>query len=217
MLEEKLTELKRDIVIYAQLVEGMLEKSVMGLLKKEKGYLTEVIERKEPRANKFDIELDKLCTVMLAQFEPKARDLRTILMILKMSNDLERMADHIVNIAQSSLFLIDHPVARPMVDIPQMAELTIVVLKNSTNAFIRGDAVVARDVCRKDDVVDQLRDQILKELIAFMGSHPDASERAFHLMRITHNLERIADLSTNICEDVIFMVEGKVIKHHIEA
>jgi phosphate transport system protein len=214
MLEEKITELTRELIGFATLVEHMIEKSVKGLLDKRRELLLEVVEEDEPKANDMEIELDELCTTSIAQFEPKAKDLRTILMISKISNDLERMGDHAVNIAESSLFLLERPHVKPLIDIPRMAELTIKMLKDSIDAFINGEAKLAHNVCERDGMVDDLKDQISRELITFMSSDPSTIERGLHLLRISGNLERIADLSTNICEDIIFITEGKVIKHH---
>jgi phosphate transport system protein len=214
MLEEKMTGLKREIVEYAGLVEAMIDKAVTGLLGKHRDVLTEVIERDEPRANSLEIEMDDLCTSLIAKYGPKARDLRTILMVLKMSNDFERMGDHAVNIAESGLYLMDRPPVKPYIDIPRMAEATIGMLRDSITAFVNEDAALAKSVCERDSVVDDLRIQTLRELITYMASDPSTIERALHLIRVSGNLERIADLSTNACEDVIFMVEGRVIKHH---
>jgi phosphate transport system protein len=135
-------------------------------------------------------------------------------MIMKMGNDLERMGDHAVNIAESALYLIDRPAVKPLIDIPRMSELTIGMLKDSISAFINEDASLAKSVCERDGLVDSLRDQVLRELVTFMLSDSKTIERSLHLTRISGNLERVADLSTNICEDVIFMVKGQVIKHH---
>jgi len=214
MIEEKITELKRELIEFATLVEHMIEKSIKGLLDRRRELLVEVLEKDEPRANDMEIEIDELCTTSIAQFQPKAKDLRTILMISKISNDLERMGDHAVNIAESSIFLIERALVKPLIDIPRMGELTMKMLKDSTNSFINEDAALAKQVCERDGMVDDLKDQILRELITFMSSDTSTIERSLHLLRISNNLERIADLSTNICEDVIFITEGKVIKHH---
>jgi phosphate transport system protein len=215
MLEEKITDLKRELIGFASLVEQMIEKSIKGLLNKKRESLLEILENDEPKANNLELELDELCTTLIAQFEPKAKDLRTILMIAKMSNDLERMGDHAVNIAESSLFLIERPLVKSMLDIPRMAELTTNMLRDSIDAFINEDTTLAKEVCERDSMVDDLKDQLLRELITFMSSDSTTIERSIHLIRISGNLERIADLSTNICEDVIFVAKGKVIKHHI--
>lgn len=214
MLGEKITELKKDLIEYAGLVEGMIDKSIKGLLDKKEELLKEVIEKDEPKANQREIVLDEACTSLIAQFQPAAGDLRKILMIYKINNDLERLADHAVNIAQSSLFLIERPQVKPLIDIPEMAKHANSMLRDSLNAFIREDVKLARAVCERDNTVDDFQSQIVRELITYMSSDAKTIERSLHLMRISNNLERIADLSTNICEDVIFMVEGKVIKHH---
>jgi phosphate transport system protein len=131
-----------------------------------------------------------------------------------MGNDLERMGDHAVNIAQSGQYLIERPLVKPFIDVPRMSDLTIGMLKDSIIAFIDEDAKLARSVCERDSEVDGLRDQLFRELITYMVADSKTIERALHLTRVAGNLERIADLSTNICEDVIFMVKGQVIKHH---
>ena len=214
MLEEKLVSLKKKLVEYASLVESMVEKSMKGLFNKEKQLLNEVIEKDEPKANNYEIEMDELCTNLIAQYQPKAKSLRMILMVLRMGNDLERMGDHAVNIVESSLFLIERPNVKPMIDMPKMSETTIKMLRDSITAFIDENAALARSVCQRDDIVDNYKDKIILELRDVMGKDPLTIERSMHLLRITGNLERIADLSTNIAEDVMFMVEGKVIKHH---
>jgi len=216
MLEEKITNIKRNLIEYAGLVENMIDKALQGLLERELQPLNEVIEKDEVRSNKFELEIDEMCLATIAQFQPKARDLRTILMVLRINNDLERIADHAVNIAESSAFLIERPVLKPLIDIPRMSQISVRMLKDSINAFINEDVELAYDVCMRDSGVDNLRDQILRELIMFMSSSPTTIERAFQLIRISSNLERIADLSTNISEDIIFMVQGKVIKHYAE-
>ncbi len=214
MFEERLTGLKRQVVEYAGLVEAMIEKAVRGLLENERDLLIEVIEADEPRANSLEMEIDEMGTALVAQFQPKAKDLRTILMIMRMGNDLERMGDHAVNIAQSGLYLTERPLVKPYIDLPRMAELAVSMLKDSIVAFINEDAGLAGNVCERDNEVDALRDQIFRELVTHMVSDSRTIERALHLTRVAGNLERVADLSTNICEDVIFMVKGQVIKHH---
>ena len=216
MLEEKMAGLKRRIAEYAGLAESMIEKAVRGLLEKKRDLLVEVIETDEPAANDFEIEVDEACTTLIAQYQPKAKDLRTILMVMKMGNDLERIGDHAVNIAESGLYLIERPQVKPFVDIPRMSEVTIKMLKDGIQAFINEDADLAKSVCERDSIVDELRIQILRELITFMVSDATTIERCLHLIRVSGNLERIADLSTNMCEEVIFMVKGRVIKHHFD-
>ena len=216
MLEEKISILKKKIVEFCLLVEKMIYESINGLLNKNSEVLKKVIYEEEVLANNFEIEIDELSIETIAQYQPKAKNLRTILMILKINNDLERMGDHAVNISESSLFLIERPMVKPLIDIPRMAEKTIEMVKESVNSFINENSSIARKICIEDEIIDNLRDQITRELITYMTSDPNTIERSLHLLRIAQNLERIADLSTNICEDVIYMVEGKIIKHHFE-
>lgn len=215
MLPEKLTELKRRLIEYATLVENMIDKSIKGLLDKNDGLFEEVIKDDEPRANSFERQIDEMCTVLIAQFEPVARDLWTVIMIIKMNKDLERMADHAVNISESGLFLIARPSLKTSSsEILLMAQETTAMLKDSIHAFINEDINLANNVCERDSRVDSLADKLLQELTGYMKGERDGIKRALHLMRIAHNLERVADLSTNICEEVIYIVEGRDIKHH---
>jgi phosphate transport system protein len=214
MLEEKMVALRKELIESATHVEGMIDKSITGLMRKDLTLLTEVIEKDELKANDSEISIEELCTTMIAQYEPRAKDLRTILMVMKMNNDLERVGDHAVNIAECSLFLIERPSLKPLLDIPRMAEESVGMLKDSIDAFIKEDSLLAAMVCERDNIVDNLGQQILRELITFMGADSTTIERSMRLLNIARNLERIGDLSTNISEDVIFMVEGRVIKHH---
>jgi phosphate transport system protein len=213
MLDERLDEVKGKLLKSASLVERMIEKSVRGLTRRDEGLLLEVIEQDEPGENELEVEIDEACIQLIARYQPQARDLRTIMMISRMNNDLERMGDEAVNISEGALFLIKRPEVKPLIDIPKMAKETRRMLKDSLKSFMDEDTQLARGVCQRDDIVDGLRDQILKELITFMASDPTTIERSNHLIRISRSLERIADLSTNICEDVIYMVEGKTIRH----
>lgn len=214
MIEEKLTGLKKELIEYAALIEGMIEKSIKGLLEKDKEILNEVIEKDELKANNLEVEIDEMCTNMIAQYDPMAKDLRTILMILKMNNDLERLGDHAVNIAQSAIYLIERPAVKKFIDIPRLAREVISMLRDSIDSFIKEDVKLSKQVCERDDIVDGLKAQIFRELITYMASDPATIERSLNIMRIANNLERISDLSTNISEEVIFMVEGRIIKHH---
>lgn len=213
MFAEELDDVKQKLVESASLVESMVEKSIRGLTQRNEMLLMEVIEQDEPRENDLEMEIDETCIHLIACYQPQAKDLRTIMMVSRINNDLERMGDEAVNISEGALFLIKKPEVKPLIDIPKMAEETRRMLKDSLKSFMDEDTQLARGVCQRDDIVDGLRDQILKELITFMASDPTTIERSNHLIRLSRSLERIADLSTNICEDVIYMVEGKTIRH----
>ena len=163
--EEKLVDLKKELIEFATLVERMIEKSVEGLVKRETDKLFEVLHKDEPAANIKDIKLDELCTMLLAQYQPMAKDLRTILMVLKMSNDLERMGDHAVNISQSSLYLLENPSVKALIDIPEMKYTVVQMVADSITAFINEDPQLAEEVCARDTVIDKLRDKVYRELV----------------------------------------------------
>lgn len=214
MLKQEVGKLKGQLIFYAGLVESMIDKSITGLLNKDNKLLTEVAEKDEPRANDYEIKIEEACTVIIAKFQPAAKDLRMIMMIAQINNDLERMADQAVNIVESALFLIDRPQLKPLIDIPHMAKMCKKMVKDAIDSFINEDVKLAAKVCMQDDTVDEIQEQIYRELITYIIDNPKTIERALHLNRISNNLERIADLSTNICEDVIFIVQGRMIKHH---
>lgn len=216
IITKKTIALKRELLEFASLVERMIEDSILGLIKKDAHLLKVVIEQYEPKANRFEIEIDEKCVGLIAQYQPKVKELRTILMVMQMNNDLERVGDHAVNIAESALFIIERPAVKPLIDIPRMAELSIKMLKDSLSSFTNEDTELARSVCQRDSEVDALGEQVLRELITFMSADTSTIERSLHLLRISRNLERIGDLSTNICEDTVFITEGRVIKHHTE-
>ncbi|MEK6645600.1 MAG: phosphate signaling complex protein PhoU [Candidatus Firestonebacteria bacterium] len=214
MFDEKMIGLKKEIVEHAGLVESMIAKSIKGLLSKDKGLLSEVINKDELKSNNYEIEIDELCTNIIAQYEPKARDLRIVLMILKMNNDLERIGDHAVNISQSCIYLLEHPLIKIDIDISQIANISKKMLNDSITSFLNEDIDLAKNVCKDDTIIDNLKYDLSKKLITFMASDPKTIKYCLNIMRINNNLERIADLSTNICEEVIFISEGRVIKHH---
>ncbi len=213
MLEERIIPIKRELIEYATLVENMVEKVIKGLLEKEKNYPLEVIEKDEPRTDRYELELDEKCVWILAQFQPMAIDLRTILMMLEMNRDLERVGDLSASMSRSAIFLIERPRVKPYIDIPRMSDIVQSMIRDSVSAFIENDSQLAREVFQRDKMVNALRDQIIRELLTFMSSDPTTIERSFHLISLALDLERIGDHSTNICEDVVFMVEGEVIKH----
>ena len=214
MFKDKIIELKHQLIQDASLVEEMIAKSIKGLLDGKEEMLLEVMNAEEPKVNDYDRAIDELSVQLIAQYEPVARDLRMVIMMIKMNKDLERMADHAVNISESSLFLITHPVLGHYADLKLMGESAVTMLKDGINAFVNEDVHLAMSVRERDNIVDEAGDKILKDLTELMRSKKDSIPRCLQLMRIAHNLERIADLSTNIAEEVIYIVEGRDVKHH---
>ena len=214
MLKASMDVLKKELMESASLVEGMIGKSIRGLKEKDEGLLLTVIEQDEPRENELEISIDEACINLVACYQPHAKDLRTIMMILKMNNDFERMADEAENICESALFLIKQPEVKRLIDIPRMGEEATKMIRDSLDSFINEDAQLARSVCERDDEVDDLNDQIFRELLTYMMQDPKTIEKAVELILVGRHLERIADHATNIGEDVIYFVKGKTIKHH---
>jgi len=157
-----------------------------------------------------------LATRMLALFQPMARDLRFITAVIKINNDLERMGDLAVNITERAMTLMREPAVKPLIDIPRIADLAESMVHRALDAFAKHDADLARDVLLADDAVDRLRDAVYDELLTFMQEERSTINRAVSLMFIAQNLERIADHSTNIAEDVLFAVKGVDVRHHNE-
>jgi len=212
-LQEEITNLKKTLLEMASTVEEMIAKSIKSL-KERNAIVAEEVIKTDDKVNKMEIHIDNLCLRIIALYHPEAEDLRTVTMIMKINNDLERIGDHAVNIAESSLFLSDKPFVKPFIDIPRMAEKSMEMLRESLDAFVNKNADLAIRVCEKDDEVDALRDQIVRELVTYMIGDASTIERALTLIRISRELERVADLATNIGEDVVYMVRGLVIKHH---
>ena len=214
-LDKELRELKERLLQMASLAEESISKAVKALVTRDKKLSQKVIQSDEA-IDLLDIEIDERCLRLLAIRQPLATDLRFIASAMKINSDLERIGDLSVNIAQSTLELLKEPLLKPLIDIPRMAELAQRMVKDSLDAFVNKNDKLARNVCVRDDEVDQLNYQIFRELLTYMLQDSKTINRALTLILIGRNLERIADHATNIAEDVIYIVKGKTIKHHTE-
>lgn len=214
--DQELKRLRERLLAMAGLVEEAVGRSIQALVRRDPALTRQVIEC-DHAINTAEIEIDELCMRLLALYQPEATDLRLVAMAFKINNDLERMGDLAVNIAERTLDLLNEPLLKPLIDIPRMAELAQAMVRDSLDAFVRRDADLARNVCRRDDEVDQINDQIFRELLTYMMNDPKSIERALGLILIGRHLERIADHATNIAEDVVYLVQGKTIKHHAES
>jgi phosphate transport system protein len=213
-LDLELAALRDDLVRMAGLAEASIGLAVKALVSRDAEMAKQVIAS-DDAINALEVEIDERCLRTMARYQPEARDLRFLAMALKINNDLERMGDQAVNIAERTLELLNEPLLKPLIDIPRMAELAQRMVKESLDAFVQQDVELARSVCRRDDEVDRLDDQIFRELLTYMMQDPRAIARAVHLILVSRHLERIADHATNIAEDVIYLVQGKTIKHHL--
>ncbi len=216
MLERRLAILKEKLLKMANLAEDMVNHSMKALVEKNMELAERVKFKEEPVVNELEIEIDEYAVETLALFQPRARDLRTVVMILKMNNDLERVGDLATNIAEFAMELIPQPDVKPYVDLPRMANIAVKMLDDSITAFISQDSKLGRDICKRDDLVDNLNEQIIRELLTFMIQDPRTVGRSLLIIRISENLERVADLATNIGEDVVYIVESTIIKHRVD-
>jgi phosphate transport system protein len=213
--QEQLEELKQNLLKMASLVEEAIRNSVQSLVKRDSALAQKTFDL-EQNINTLDNETDEMCLKLLALRQPMAVDLRFITSAMKIVTDLERMGDQAVNIAERAISLNQEPQLKPYIDIPRMAEIAQSMVKDVLDAFVNRDSKLARSVCERDDMVDGLNDQVFRELLTYMMSDPKNTPRAVHLMIVSRCLERIADHATNIAEDVIFMVDALVIKHHAD-
>ncbi len=213
--QKELEGLKEDLLKMAAMVEEAIRDAVQSLVKRD-SELAEKTFGFEDRINKMEIAIDDMCLKLLALRQPMAADLRFITSGMKIITDLERMGDQAVNIAERALALNNEPQLKPYIDIPRMAEIVQSMVKDVLAAFVNRDPKLARSICEKDDLVDALNIQVFRELLTYMVSDPTTINRAVHLLIIARCLERIADHATNIAEDVIFMVDALVIKHHAD-
>jgi len=213
--QEELEDLKNLLLQMGGLVESAIYRSVAAVVEKDTDQAKLVLEN-EARINQMEIVIDELATRLLALQQPLATDLRFITAAVKINNDLERMGDLAVNITERALSLLHEPAIRPHIDIPQMATLAESMVRRSLDAFVRGDAELARSVLLSDDAVDDLRDSTYEALIQFMEKDPENVRPGVNLMFVARSLERLADHATNIAEDVLFLVQGVDVRHHAE-
>jgi phosphate transport system protein len=212
-LEEEISKLKKMLFEMATSVEEMIAKSIKAL-KDRNMIMAEEVIKSDAKINEMEIDIDNQCIRILALYHPEAEDLRTVSMIMKINNDLERIGDHAVNIAEKTIYLADKPPVKPLIDIPKMADKAIQMLQESLDAFVNKDAELAVEVCKRDDEVDSLEPQIVRELITYMIGDPQTIDRSLNLILIAREIERVADLATNIAEDTYYIVSGKSLKHH---
>ncbi len=209
---EELDQIKEKLLKLGSLVETMAENAVASLVDRDSRLARDTIAS-DDRADRLEVEIDEACVRMLALHQPAAGDLRFITTAMKVSTDLERMADQAVNISQRVIELNQEPQLKPYIDIPIMSQLAQKMLRECLDAFVRRDVELAREVIAADNKVDALKGQVFRELLTFMMGDPTTIPRALQLLLISRHLERIADHATNISEMVIFLVEGKNVRH----
>jgi len=212
IFDDELQQLKGKLLKMGSLVENAIKTSIQALLDRDNALAQRIIEN-DHLINTLDVEIDEESIRLIALRQPKAGDLRFITTAMKITTDIERMGDLAVDIAERAIELNEEPMLKPYIDIPRMAEIARGMVRDSLDALVRGDTRLAMDVIKRDDEVDQLNLQVFNELLFFMIQDPHTVSRATRITYISKYLERIADHATNIAEMVIYLVEGKIIRH----
>jgi len=213
---DELAELKQRLLDMSGHAERLVELSIKSLLEHELELAEEVIAG-DKLINTLEVEIEQRAVRLLALQQPLARDLRFLVGAIKVSSDLERVGDHAVNIAQSAVRLVDYGGRlTPAPEIEDMARRSRSMLSDALNAFLSGDGALGREVCKADDAVDALHDSVFRSLLTHMMESARNITPSLELLLVSRNLERVADLATNIGEDAVYLAEGKQIKHHFE-
>ena len=212
---EELNKLKDQLLVMGSLVETNIRKSIRALEERNLELAEEVFVE-DKRIDVMEVEIEEACVKLMALDQPVAVDLRMILGVLKINNDLERMGDHAVNIAERAIRLAETPMLKRLVDIPHMATIVQAMLRDVLEGFVGRDPDKARSVCERDDIVDELDDRLIRVLLTYMMEDPRVIKQAIDFIMISKNLERVGDLATNIAEDVVFIYQAKTIKHHLD-
>ena len=212
--DEELSALKTKLLRMGGLVEEQIAGALHALTERNAELAVQIIEN-DRQINTLDVEMDEECLRLLALYQPTAGDLRFITTAMKISTELERMSDLAENIAERAVELNEEPQLKPYIDIPRMANWTMRMVKDSLDAFVNRDAALARKVVTDDDFVDDLTEQLFRELVSFMLENPKTITRAIRLTFVGKYIERIADHATNVAELVVYLVEGKIIRHTV--
>lgn len=210
--DENYELLKRKLTEMVVTVQEVIEKTIVALTERDQKLAKDMIDRDES-IDHLEVQIDELVIKLLALQQPMAVDLRFLVAALKINNDLERMGDQAVNIAQAVLVLARIPRHELIVDFARMEDVVRTMVRDCIGAFNSGDVGMARDVCQRDDEVDEMNRSIIKKLAVHSREHPEDAEQCISLLLVSRNLERIADLSTNIAEEVVYYIQGRFIKH----
>jgi len=198
-----------------RLAESMIQAALRMLIERNVALFAE-IERKEQEVNELQIEVDDRALKLAALQQPVANDVRLVFMATRIATELERIADQAINIGENAKFLLEAPPLKPFVDLPIMAQICQQMVANSLAAFVNRDVALAIEVLKEEEKVDAFKDQIFRELLTYMMADPATIPRAMSLILISRNLERVGDHSTNIAEEVIYLVQGRDVRHRHE-
>ena len=206
--DKELNEMKSKVLSMGGAVEEAINNSIKALKNQDKE-LAEKVIAKDDIIDDLELEIEEMCLQIIAKHQPMANDLRRIGTALKIITDLERIGDYATSICRKTLYMLDEPFIKPLIDLPRMAELTRQMVEKALNAYVNEDAKTAYEIPEDDDTIDSLHHQILSELITYMISDPKTIKQATQLLFISRALERIGDHSTNLAEWIIFMVTGE--------
>ena len=210
--DEELADLKTKLLRMAAQTEDQIDQALTALVTRDSALARVVIER-DHQINALDVEIDEESIRLLALHQPAARDLRLVTTAMKIATELERISDLSENVSERVIELNEEPQLKPYIDIPMMGNMARVMVKHSIDAFVKEDAQLARKVLTDDDYVDDLMEQLFRELLSYMLEDTRTISRAIRLSFIAKYLERMADHATNIAELVVYLVEGKIIRH----
>lgn len=206
---KRLKEIQDELLVMGNMVEKAITSSMEALKKRDLKLAQQVIDG-DVKINEKRFNIEEKCIQLIATQQPMAGDLRSIICVLNIITDLERIGDHAEGTAKIAVMTGDEPPLKPLIDLPRMAEKAVGMLHRSLEALINSDVEAARQIIAEDDEVDNLYDQVFRELLTFMAEDPKILTRATRLLWVAHNLERSADRVTNICERVVFSVTGKM-------
>ncbi|MFO0773547.1 MAG: phosphate signaling complex protein PhoU [Nitrospiraceae bacterium] len=214
--DEELARLKSTLLRMGGLAEAQLHDALLAMTSRNSDLAERVIEQ-DLRVNTLDVEIDEECIRLLALQQPAARDLRLITTGMKIASELERIGDLAESIATRTIELNEEPQLKPYIDIPRMGNWAAGMVKDSLDSFLRGDVPLAQTVMQNEAFVNDLMEQIFRELLSYMIEDPRTITRALRLLFVAKSIERVADHATNIAELVVYMVEGKIIRHTVAA
>jgi phosphate transport system protein len=212
LIEPRLNEIKERLLKMAEIVENMIDNSIKAIIEHNPEYL-KYVEENESIVDQMEVENESLIITTIARYQPEAKYLRMLAMDLFVNRDLERIGDHAENIKEHAKSILTKPKLKEYVDLPKMTELAIQMVKDAIKAFSENDTNLARDVIKRDDIIDALEDQIIRELYTYMVEDPSTIKVGLRLIDVVKNIERVADIATNLAEEVIYMKEGKMLRH----
>ncbi len=212
LIKPRLEEIRDRLIKMAELADTMLENAVKAIIEHDKTYL-KIVEELEDEVDKMEVENETLIISTIARFQPEAKYLRMLVMDLFVNRDLERIGDHAENIKEQAERIIEKPKLKEYIDLPKMTEITLGMVRDAVKSLETLDTDLARDVIQRDDIVDELNERIIKDLYKYMVEDPEKIKIGIRLITVSSNIERVADIATNLAEEVIYMKEGKMLRH----